>query len=167
MNLRRYNLLLLGLVLVLGVTLALLRTQGSETSPAQSEAEQQAQQQLDVTRAASSEVLAFLSIGNDNFDTTAQVVLDGATGTFKQQYSTELKSLKKSARDQKSTAQASVLEVGISDIEAGRATVLVAANTDVTSQATEGQSRTVPWRIQLDMVKEGGRWLTSGLRFVG
>jgi len=60
-----------------------------------------------------------------------------------------------------------VLEVGIVDIDATTARVLVAANTEVTSKSTDGKERTVPWRIQLDLVQEGGRWLTSGLRFVG
>ena len=65
------------------------------------------------------------------------------------------------------SAEATVLEVGISDIDANAATVLVAADTAVTSKATSGRSRTVPWLIKLDMVNEDGRWLTAGLQFVG
>ncbi len=167
MNLRRLNLLLVLAGLALGLTLVLLSGRDTGAVPAVTDSEQQAQQQLDVTRAATAQVQAFLGIDDDNFDQQAQVVLDGATGTFKQQYADELASLKKSAHEQASTAEATVLEVGIGDIDTSAATVFVAANTDVTSQATKGTSRTVPWRIQLDMVLEGDRWLTSGLQFVG
>ena len=167
MNLRRFNLVLLLLGVALGAVLALLLSRASEATPSETEAEQRDQQYAVVTRAATAQVQAFLSIDYENVDEQAQTVLDGATGDFKQQYADELDSLKKSAREQQTTAEATVLEVGISDIDASAATVFVAANTDVTSQATDGKSRTVPWRIQLDMVKEGGRWLTSGLQFVG
>ena len=167
MNLRRLNLLLLLLGLGLGATLALLLTRGSEALPGETEAEKRGQQYVDVSRAATAEVQAFLGIDHEKVDEQAQTVLDGATGDFKEQHAAELDSLKQSARDQRSTAVATVLEVGISDIDPTAATVLVAANTEVTSKSTDGEARTVPWRIQLDMVKEDGRWLTSGLQFVG
>lgn len=167
MNLRRFNLLLLLVGLALGSTLALLLTRGNESLPAKTETEQRSQQYAEVSRAATAEVQAFLGIDHENVDTQTQTVLDGATGDFREQYGDELTSLKQSARDQESTAVASVLEVGISDIDATTARVFVAANTEVTSRSTDGEARTVPWRIQLDMVKEGERWLTSGLQFVG
>ncbi|HXH78516.1 hypothetical protein [Nocardioides sp.] len=164
MDLRRLNVVLMVLGLALGATVAFLVQ--SEESTA-TEAEQHGQRSLDVTRAATAQVQAFLGIDHGNVDAQAQVVLDGATGEFKQQYAEELDSLRRSARAQQSTAEATVLEVGISDIDATTASVFVAADTVVTSNATDGTSRTVPWRIQLDMVKEGDRWLTAGLQFVG
>lgn len=167
MNLRRFNLLLLLLGLALGAMLALFLSHDGEALPVETEAEQRSQQYVDVSRAATAQVQAFLGIDHENLDAQAQAVLDGATGDFKQQYAAELDSLKQSARDQQSTAVATVLEVGISDIDATTARVLVAANTEVTSTSTDGKARTVPWRIRLDMVQQGGRWLTSGLRFVG
>jgi Mce-associated membrane protein len=167
MSLRRFNLLLLFLALALGATLALLLTRGSEALPGETEAEKRGQLYVDVSRAATAEVQAFLGIDHELVDEQAQAVLDGATGAFKEQYAAELDSLKQSAEDQRSTAVATVLEVGISDIDSTTAKVFVAANTEVTSRSTDGEARTVPWRIQLDMVKEDGRWLTSGLQFVG
>ena len=167
MNLRRVNLVLLLLGVALGAVLALLLTRDGETARSATGTDQTAQEYADVTRAATSQVQAFLGIDHRHVDEQAQTVLDGATGDFKRQYADELDNLTRSARDQQSTAEATVLEVGISDVDASIATVLVAANPEVTSRATDGQSRTVPWRIRLDMVKEGGRWLTSGLQFVG
>ncbi|EON23826.1 hypothetical protein CF8_2251 [Nocardioides sp. CF8] len=167
MNLRRLNLLLLVLGLVLGATLAVLLTRGSAALPGETEAEQRGQQYVEVSRAAAAQVQAFLAIDHEQVDEQAQTVLDSATGDFKQQYADELDSLKQSAEEQQSTAVASVLEVGISDIDATTAKVFVAANTEVTSKSTAGEARTVPWRIQLDMEKVDGRWLTSGLQFVG
>ena len=167
MNLRRLNLLLLLVGLALGVALALILTRASDAPPGETEARRRDQANADVTRAATAEVQAFLGIDHENVDEQGQTVLDGATGDFKEQYAGELARLRQSARNQQSTALATVLQVGISDIDATTATVSVAANTEVTSKSTDGEARTVPWRIQLDMVKEGGRWLTSGLRFVG
>lgn len=167
MDLRRFNILLLVVGIALGVVLAALLVQGDEPAPGDSEAEQLRQQRLDVTRAAAAQVQAFLGVDHENVEQQAQIVLDGATGAFKQQYAEELDSLVRSARAQESTARSSVLQVGISDLEDGAATVFVAADTEVTSNATDGDSRTVPWRIRLDMVEEDGRWLTSGLQFVG
>jgi Mce-associated membrane protein len=167
MNLRRLNLLLLVLGLCLGATLALLLDRDGDAPSGETAAERRAQQYVDVDRAATAEVQAFLGIDHEKVDAQAQTVLDGATGDFRRQYADELDSIKKSARDQQSSAAATVLEVGISDLDPTNAKVLVAANTEVTSKSTDGAARTVPWRIQLDMVKEDGRWLTSGLRFVG
>lgn len=167
MSLRRFNLVLVLLGLALGATLAVLTTQGSEALPGTTRAEQRGEQYVDVTRAATAEVQAFLGIDHENVDAQAETVLEGATGDFKQQYADELDSLKESAREQESTAVATVLEVGISDIDDTTAKVFVAANTEITSKSTDGKARTVPWRIQLDLVKDGGRWLTSGLQFVG
>lgn len=167
MSLWRFNLALLILALALGAALALLVSRGGDDRPGTTAAEQRDEQYADVSRAATAEVQAFLGIDHENVESQAETVLDGATGDFKQQYASELDSLKKSARAQRSTAVATVLEVGISDIDSSRALVLVAANTAVTSTSTDGKARSVPWRIRLDMVQEGGRWLTSGLEFVG
>lgn len=167
MNLRRFNLVLLLLGLALGATLALLLSEGSDAQAGTTDAERRAGEYADVTRAATSEVQAFLGIDHENVDAQTETVLEGATGDFKKQYAAELDTLKQQARDQESTAVADVLEVGISDIDADSATVFVAANTEVSSLATKGEPKTVPWRIQLTMVEEGGRWLTSGLQFVG
>ena len=167
MNLRRFNLVLLAVGLVLSAVLALVLSRGGEALPTETEAEQLGPRNLNVTRAAAAQVQAFLGINHQNVDEQAQVVLDGGTGDFKQQYADELDSLARSAQAQRSTAEATVLEVGMNDIDASTATVFVAADTEVTSKVTDGKARTVPWRIQLDMVKEGERWLTSGLQFVG
>ena len=153
--------------LALGAALTLLLQRGGDDLPAESEARQRSEQQGDVTRAAAAQVEAFLGVDHTMVEEQAKVVLDGATGEFKEQYAEELDSLIRSAKAQQSTADATVLQVGIAEFDASTATVFVAADTKVTSKATQGKSRTVPWRIQLDMVNEGGRWLTTGLQFVG
>lgn len=166
MNLRRLNLVLIGLLLALGVALAVLSAWGDDTLPGKAADEGRSAEYVDITRAATAQVTAFLNIDYQDVDAQTQAVLDGATGEFKEQYAAELDNLKKSAAQQQSTADAEVIEVGISDVSATDATVFVAANTQVTSKATKGEARTVPWRIQLTMTQEDGRWLTSGLKFV-
>ncbi|PUA80059.1 hypothetical protein C7S10_16030 [Nocardioides currus] len=164
MNLRRYNLVLLLLGVALGAALAVLL---AREPSGDEETEQGSAPYAEVERAATAEVQAFLGIDHELVDEQAQTVLDGATGDFEEQYAAQLDSLKQSARAQESTAVATVLEVGISEIDRASATVLVAADTEVTSKSTAGEPRTVPWRIQLQLVEQDGRWLTSGLRFVG
>jgi Mce-associated membrane protein len=159
----RINGLLAALVLALGVALGVVVTR--DEAPAASTSSSTAAYDQ-VTAAASEQVTAFLDIDHETVDEQLQEVLDGATGEFKEQFAAQVDSIKAQTEEQQSTAGATILKVGISTLTPESATVFVAANTDITSKATEGESRTVPWRIQLDLVKEGERWLTAGLQFV-
>lgn len=59
-----------------------------------------------------------------------------------------------------------MLEAGITRADERKARVLVVADSKVTNTAApEGQART--YRLQLDLVYQGGRWLTSSVEFVG
>jgi len=162
---KRLDMVLAALVLALGVALVVVMTRddaggSSDSSPSAS------QEYADVTAAATDQVTVFLDIDHESVDEQLQAVLDGATGEFKKQYAAQVDAIKAQAEEQQSSADATILEVGISTLTPESATVFVAANTDVTSKATKGEPRTVPWRIQLDLVKEGERWLTAGLQFV-
>ena len=94
-------------------------------------------------------------------------VLDGATGSFKKQYQSSLKSLKESASSQESFSTGSISEVGLSEVDADSASVYVAAGSKVKNKGTDGKVEDRSWRIKLTMAKEGGRWLVSNLEFVG
>jgi Mce-associated membrane protein len=59
-----------------------------------------------------------------------------------------------------------VLEAGVVSMDEDSATVVVVADSQVTNKSTdEPQPR--HYRLQLDLVLEDGRWLTSDLQFVG
>lgn len=155
----RLNAGLLALVLLLGAALAALAQRDDDPV-------ERRDAHAEVVRAATEQVQAFLAIDHAHVDEQTDRVLAGATGEFKEQYAEQRDALRRSAQQQRSVATAEVLEVGVGEVGPATATVFVAADTEVTSKATGGKPRTVPWRIQLDLVNEGGRWLTSGLQFV-
>ena len=71
MNLRRFNLVLLAVGLVLSAVLAPVVSRGGEALPTETEAKQLGQRNLDVTRAAAAQVQAFLGIDHQNVDEKA------------------------------------------------------------------------------------------------
>ncbi|MGP3952867.1 hypothetical protein [Streptomyces sp. 7N604] len=119
-----------------------------------------------VLAAARQSVLNFTSLDYRHYDRDSKNVLDGATGDFKQQFAEQNKQLTKLVAANKSVSQGQVLEAGI--IRAGDKTarVLVVGDSKVTNVAApKGQARN--YRLQLDLVREDGRWLTSNVEFVG
>lgn len=161
------NIVLALILLGLCGWLALFVLHGSSAAPGSTPAEKQAQAFTDINRAAQAETLAFLEVDYKKMDELTGRVLDGATGPFKKQYKTSLKSLKKAATSQKSTSKGHIDEVGLSEVDADTATVFVAAGSKVKNTGTKGKAEDRAWRIKLTMVKESGRWLVSQLEFVG
>ncbi|MFD5429477.1 hypothetical protein ACFWI9_29095, partial [Streptomyces sp. NPDC127084] len=93
-------------------------------------------------------------------------VLRGATGDFKKEFAAQTGELTKLVAANRSVSQGQVLEAGITRADEKSARVLVVADSKVTNTAApDGRVRT--YRLQLDLVLEGGRWLTSDVEFVG
>jgi Mce-associated membrane protein len=93
-------------------------------------------------------------------------VLKGATGEFKKEFAAQTEQLTKLVAENKSVSEGQVLDAGIVRADADSARVLVVADSKVTNTAApQGQART--YRLQLDLVREHGRWLTSDVEFVG
>ncbi len=59
-----------------------------------------------------------------------------------------------------------VLEAGIVSDDDDSARVLVVADSTVTNAASE-QPQKRHYRLQMDLVRDGDRWLVSDLQFVG
>ena len=160
--------LVLAVVLVALLSwLVLFAVRGDAAAPGSTPAEERAQEYADITRAARTETLAFLTIDHTKMDELTARVLDGATGTFKKQYQTSLKSLKDSATSQESFSTGAVDEIGLSEVDDDSASVFVAAASKVKNKGTKGKVEDRSWRIKLTMAKEGSRWLVSQLEFVG
>ena len=158
----------LALALVgLCVWLALFAIRGATAAPGSTPAEQRAQEYTDISRAARSETLAFLEVDHTNMDQLTDKVLNGATGEFKKQYQSSLKTLKESAVSQESVSKGRVNEVGLSEADADSAIVFVSAGSKVQNKGTNGEVEDRFWRIKLSMVKQDSRWLISKLEFVG
>jgi Mce-associated membrane protein len=167
---RRANLGLAVLVLLLGVAFTVLvvrdrDAQGAAGDPAR--ADTVAARQDAATRAAAAQVHAFLDIDHTDVDAQLERMLEGTTEDFRRQFAPQLRTITAETKRRRSSADATVLRAGLGAFTPEAATVLVAADTEVTSTAGGARERrTVPWRIRVDLVRDGDRWLTSGLRFV-
>ena len=131
-------------------------------------ADQRAAQQRrqDILAAARQSALNFTSLDYRHYDRDSRTVLEGATGDFKKQFAAQTAQLTKLVAQNKSVSEGQVLDAGIVRSDAGSARVLVVADSKVTNTAApEGQART--YRLQLDLVRVAGRWLTSDVTFVG
>ncbi|KAA1395985.1 hypothetical protein [Aeromicrobium ginsengisoli] len=158
----------LGVLLVaLCAWLVLFAVRGDAAAPGSTKSEALASDYSDITRAARAETMAFLSVDHKKMDELTQRVLDGATGTFKKQYQSSVKSLKETAVAQESISKGSVGEIGLSEVDPDAATVFVAAGSKVQNKGTNGKVEDRSWRIKLSMVKKDDRWLVSQLEFVG
>ncbi|MGW1023661.1 hypothetical protein ACWD4J_08055 [Streptomyces sp. NPDC002577] len=129
----------------------------------QHEAEQRRQE---ILAAARQSALNFTSIDYRHYDRDSRNVLKGATGDFKEQFAAQTEQLTKLVAQNKSVSEGQVLEAGITRSDERSARVLVVADSKVSNaSAPHGEART--YRLQLDLVLKDGRWLTSGVEFVG
>ncbi|MEU3919890.1 hypothetical protein ACFYW6_34310 [Streptomyces sp. NPDC002659] len=126
----------------------------------------EAQRHQQILAAARQSALNFTSLDYRHYAQDSENVLKGATGDFKEQFSAQTNELTKLVAANKSVSQGQVLEAGITRADERTARVLVVADSKVTNTAAPGgQART--YRLQLDLVLEQGRWLTSDVEFVG
>lgn len=126
---------------------------------------QEEQRQQDILTAARQTAVNFTSLHHKTYERDSRNVLKGATGKFKQQFSAQTKSLTKLVTENKSVSKGQVLEAGIVRAGEDSARVLVVADSAVKNIATpESEARN--YRLQLDLVQQDGRWLTSNVEFV-
>jgi Mce-associated membrane protein len=124
------------------------------------------QRRQDIVAAARQSALNFTSLDYRHYGRDSANVLKGATGEFKKEFAAQTEQLTKLVAENKSVSEGQVLDAGIVRSDADSARVLVVADSKVTNTAApQGQART--YRLQLDLVREHGRWLTSDVEFVG
>lgn len=122
--------------------------------------------QREVAAAARTEALAFLTVDHRTMDPLVDAVLAGATGDFKEQYADQRARLVKEAKRTEAISTGEIVALGVGDMDADSATVLVAANSDVSNSRTGDEPQTRYYRLRLDLVRVGDRWLTSNVQFV-
>ena len=122
--------------------------------------------QQDVAAAARAEALAFLTVDHEDMAPLIDAVLDGATGEFAEQYESQRDTLTSEAIRTEATSTGEVVALGVGDLDDDSATVLVAANSTVTNTSTGSEGQVRYYRLRLDLVREGERWLTSNVEFV-
>lgn len=155
----------LGLALV-AVLVAVLVAIGLVASSRGSVDDDLTASQQEVAAAARAEALAFLTVDHTDMDPLIDAVLAGATGDFAEQYAAQRDTLTSEAIRTEATSTGEVVALGVGALEDDSATVLVAANSTVTNTSTGSEGQVRYYRLRLDLVREGERWLTSNVQFV-
>lgn len=147
---------LVALVVAIGVVVASGEPTDDDLSAAQ----------RDVAAAARTEALAFLTVDHTDMDPLIDAVLAGATGDFAEQYASQRDTLASEAIRTEATSTGEVVALGVGSLDDDSATVLIAANSTVTNTSTDSEGQVRYYRLRLDLVREGERWLTSNVQFV-
>ena len=154
------------LVPLLAVLVAALLAAGLLLVPRWQDARAEEAAYDDVLRAATAEVVAFTTLDYRHIDPSIDRVLAGATGDFRTQFASSRDQLVKLSRANHSVSKGRVLRAGVVSMDGDSARVVVVADSTVTNiNAPNPQPR--HYRLQLDLVRRGGAWLTSDLQFVG
>ncbi|QIG42970.1 hypothetical protein G5V58_09535 [Nocardioides anomalus] len=124
------------------------------------------QRYADVMAAANQEATAFVNISYEDAQSSIDAVMAGATGDFKEQYAQSTDALVDLLTQNKSVRTGKVLWTGVVAQDPDSATVIVATDGTVQNKQTGPTPRAEIYRIQLQLVLEKGRWLTSDLQFV-
>ena len=148
---------LVALLVAIGVVVASRESVDDDLTAAQQE----------VAAAARTEALAFLRVDHTDMDPLIDAVLAGATGDFAEQYASQREMLTSEAIRTEATSTGEVVALGVGSLEGDAATVLLAANSTVSNTSTGSEGQVRYYRLRLDLVRRGGRWLTTDVRFVG
>jgi Mce-associated membrane protein len=116
--------------------------------------------------AARQTTVDFVSISAETVDRDLQRIAAGATGEFKDEFTRGLPQVRAAVVENKVSSTGTVLRAAVVSADLDSAVVLVAMDASVKNVgAPEG--RLSHYRIQVDVVLDGGRWLVSRLQFVG
>jgi Mce-associated membrane protein len=117
-------------------------------------------------QAAQQSALNLTSIDKDDFAADVQRVLEGATGSFKTDFEGRSKQLATVLNENQVVSEGKVIDAGLVRFDARNATALVVVDSNVKNTAVpEGRVNT--YRMRLTLERQGDRWLTSMLEFVG
>jgi len=119
-----------------------------------------------VIDAASKMSNAFLNVDYQDLEASEAAVLSLATGAFRTQYQQSVEGLTKVATRAKSVQTGEVLWAGVVASDEDSATVIVASGGTVSNKTTKFKAVPRPYRLQLDLSFEDGKWLTRDLQFV-
>ena len=118
-----------------------------------------------VLQQAKQHAVNFTTLDFESFDEDVELVLDGSTGAFREQFRAGVDDVRELVTQNESRSVGTVREAALVSDDDDSARVLVVVDTEVTNIA----SRTpVPrhYRIQMDLTRTGDSWLVSDLTFV-
>jgi Mce-associated membrane protein len=154
------------LTATLGVLLAALLATGGVLAWQLREATALADRRTAVLQAATEHVSTFLSIDYRQARRGTEEVLTGAAGEFKRQYAASRARLHELVRQNRTVSTGEVLSAGVVSSDPDSARVIVVADSQVQNVSSpEPQPR--HYRLQVDLARQGERWLMTSLEFVG
>ena len=119
-----------------------------------------------ILAAARQQAVNFTTLDYQHLDRDLGRVLRGATGDFRKQFRSGTKDLSTLVTQNKAVSRGEVLDAGLVSSDDDSARVLVVADSTVTN-AADPKPQKRHYRMQLDLVRHGDRWLVSDLQFVG
>jgi Mce-associated membrane protein len=119
----------------------------------------------EILQAARQQGVNITTLDHRSVEQDLQRVLALSTGNFREEFVAGTKDLTDLVVENKAVSTGEVLEAGIVTADSDSARVLVVADSTVSNSTTEEQ-QVRHYRMQLDLVRRGDRWLTSALTFV-
>jgi Mce-associated membrane protein len=130
------------------------------------EAQAEEDRRVQIMQAATEHAVDFLSVDYRQVRRDTAKVIEGAAGQFRRQYVSSRGRLESLVRDNESVSRGKVLSVGLVSADADSARAIVVADSSVRNLASP-RPQPRHYRLQLDLVRQGERWLVSSLQFVG
>ncbi len=155
--------LLIGLlVVVAAAAVALVATSYARISAAADRSDRREA----VLDSARQQAVNFTTLDYQHLDRDLGRVLRGATGDFRKQFQSGTTDLSTLVTQNEAVSRGEVLDAGLVSSDDDSARVLVVADSTVTN-AADPKPQKRHYRMQLDLVRHGDRWLVSDLQFVG
>ena len=154
------------LLLILTVLLALLAVAAVVLGLRVQEARAAEDRREDALRYARQMALNLTSISVQELDTDIEQVLDGATGEFEEDFARRSDNLREVLTTNEVVSEGKVLEAALVRADDETATALVVVDATVRN-AQNPQGGVNTYRMKLELERQGDRWLTSLLEFVG
>lgn len=153
------------LALVLAVALVLAWTRDAPAAAGDDRAQRTAALYREVTAAATEQAEAFLEVDHRDMDAVTERVLAGATGDFAEQYAASRERLLMRVERARAVVTSAARVVGVAELDADRAVVLVAADSAVRDRDTGDDEELRKHRMRLVLERQDGAWLVSELGF--
>jgi Mce-associated membrane protein len=126
----------------------------------------QEQRRTEVLQQARQIGVNFVTLDYRTFDDDVDLVLDGATGSFRDSFRAGVEQTRELVTQNQSVSTGKVTEAALVSSDEDSAQVLLVVDTEVTNTANpEPAARN--YRVQLDLSRVADRWLASDLQFVG
>ncbi|WP_135456607.1 tetratricopeptide repeat protein [Mycobacterium sp. DL99] len=129
------------------------------------QAEHRQQLAAEYTAAARQTVVTLMSLDFNHAQDAVKNILDNSTGEFREDFEAQSKDFVKLAQDAKVVTEANVTGAAVDTMSDNNAVVLVAVNTKVTN-TTGANKQPRPWRVAVNMVREGDQIKLSKVEFV-